>query len=300
MTEELIFVLEEKDGKAKKRGCLLTFGTWILSIFWLGWLSKRVYPDSQITEWVTLAAWAVVIFLAPAFGILQAFDLKDHLDMKDEKSVFCFLWRLLILIGFWLSALVATGTGMMLLGSAIYSWIHEGRSGETILLIAFSMPFIALGLFLFWKPFSKKSASLLSAEMIMKMAEERAQRLVSPNFEGIRQQAGLKLPDLYQSLFAQDSEWLSGEWILLPEGEDGESYTFDELIPAHPDALRASSSLPGVFLAFATGEDSEYWIQLGPEDPPVFSHSLEEEESDNKICEKLSTFLQWPKEDPFA
>lgn len=298
MTEEQPFEYQEREGRAQKRGCLFTFGVWLLSLLWWGWLSRKVYPDSQATEWVTIAATAVVIFLAPAFGILQAFELKDHLDWKDEKSVFSFLWRLLILLGFWLSALVATGTGLMMLLSALDHWVNEGRSGATLPLILFSLPFIALGLFLFWRPFKRSSGP--TQAMMREMAALSTRRLVSPDFAGIEQQAGVKLPALYQSLFALDSEWMTGEWLLVPEGEDGASYQFTDLVPAHPDALRTSSSLPGIFLAFATGEDVEYWIQLGPEDPPVFTHSLEEEEGDARICERLSTFLQWPKEDWFG
>lgn len=65
------------------------------------------------------------------------------------------------------------------------------------------------------------------------------------------------------------------------------------------DAIRLRPEMEGVYLCFGRGEFDEYWILLGPPDPPVFMFMFEEPLGDKdieKIAERFSDFLSWAKE----
>ena len=287
------------EGKRLQRGCLATFLVWLAGLGAAIWLGKLPLAEREKWEWLASVIWVTILILVPAVGILLGIELKGYLDWKEKKTAGTAGFRLLIILGCWLSAAVAGFVGLLgLLGAIEHadSWGLWKVIPGAVLCLAI----MALALFLLVLPFRRRSGM---NEVEQRMAHERyLERLAHPDFEGIEKEAGAKLPELYKSLFGPESEWLERQWAIYPGGLDNDEtiHDFEALVPAHLDALREHSSGTGRFLAFAEGDCAEYWIQLGVQDPPVYSHSTEDYESEDafqKICGKLSIFLSWPKEE---
>lgn len=241
-----------------------------------------------------------IIFFAPAVGILQAIDLKNYLDWKGDRSARTAVFRLLIILGGWLSAAVAGGVGLMVVVSAIAGAKSMGvvRAGVASVL---GLGFLGLAAFLVILPF-RRAAGATERET-RKRREEYEERMAHPDFAGIEEMCGWKLPVQYQSLFAEKSEWKGRSWMLYPDGIEKDERLYDVLglVPAHPDAFRPCGGASQHYVAFARGEYCEYWFELGPDDPPVYLQSTEAdspaEERFTRIAERLSEFLSWPKEE---
>lgn len=294
----LVIADMHKDGRRKKRGCLITFGLWLAAIGVFFWIGKMPAPGSQKWEWLSTVACIVMLILAPAVGILQAIDLKSYLDWQDKKTAGNAGFRFLIILGCWLMALVCGSVGSFGV-CAVFGAESEWGLWKTLPALLLCLAFVVLALFFLVLPFRRGTGP---TEAEARAAGERyQQQMAHPDFAGIERQSGMTLPLLYKSLFAPESPWLGQSWFLYPGGleDDTEIYDVESLVPAHPDALWQSSAGKGTYLVFAEGDCTKYLIQLGTDDPPVFSLSTENDEADDafiRIAEHLSAFLNWQKE----
>lgn len=286
---EDIFAEAHRLGRRKAYGCLGTFVVWSLcmSLIFTGqkWLSE----DSAVSYMIG----CLVLLICPAVGILQAISLKDYFEWSEKKTPLHWLSWFLIFIGSWLFGWVALACALM----GVFAMIKTFEAGQWPNLIGMSVLTMGLGavaLYLLLLPFKRFSRETEKQDRLDE--ENYESELSHPRFSEIEKQTQTKLPALYQSLFAIGSEWLHPDVCLYPLGvdNDDELYIIDRLIPANERAIRQTPHLPGNFLAFAGGDCEEFWIQLGQEDPAVYTYDLDSGNVE-KICERLSVFLSWPR-----
>ncbi len=287
-------------GARAQRGCLATFIGWVVALAVFAWTNStaKVKDDNVIGT----VALILAILVAPALGILYGIDLLPYLNWRKKKGS-NILWRGLILLGSWLSALavlfIVFTTGAAGLDS---DWRHQDANKVTATLVCGVVCLLCLWLAwaLFKMPFSRSSISTEAAEE--KMLAEYQHYMEHPDFAGLEAKAGHSLPAAYKAMFAPDSEWRAGSWMLYPGGLDDDEHLYGVfgLHPQRLDALDDHPRLPTPLLCFAASEFGSYLIGTGNDDPPVYleepSETGEEEAALQEISPRLSDFLAWPKE----
>lgn len=288
------------DGRKQKRGCVVTFLVWLALIVGLFAIGKLSPVDRERWEWLTTIIWIGLIFVVPAIGIIQALALKSYLDWSSAGRGGKLFYRVLIFIGCWCFGLIALGVALISIISifetekTILWWQVVG-----VLVLTFLIGWV--GVFLLWHPFSRNREKTETQEREDWVLYQ--QRLIHPEFANLEQQTSLLLPAAYRSLFEPESPWLTKCWTLYPRGlaDDEEIYEWLQLMPAHPSSLRNYPGKSEPFLCFGEGdEECEFWLQVGPEDPPVWLHFPEailSTHQTTQISERLSEFLAWPREE---
>lgn len=290
-----------KEGTRAQKGCLMTFIVWMACVAWLVSVGSD-NSSSGVGYAVSMLSYLVVGILGPAVGILQAFDLKPYLDWKTEKTASTRFFQFLTGMGMWLAAVVLVFMGLSLAFGAVFS----PNKGEGLISIPATLVGVAFGAVLTWGgvllfryPF-RKTASTTESEDTQSF-QRRLYLLENPDFESIESKYAIALPEAYKAMHVPDSEWYQPDWMLFPKGlhDDSELYHVMDREPASLDAIRLRPEMEGVYLCFGRGEFDEYWILLGPPDPPVFMFMFEEPLGDKdieKIAERFSDFLSWAKE----
>lgn len=297
--DDMAFDHTHHEGRKLKRGCFITFLLWLIGIGGVWGLGKLPSLEQEKWQWLQTALWMGLIFAVPAVGILQAVELKSYLDWSQNGKRSNALYRLLIILGSWLFAMVAAGVDLSAI-AGVFENLGSHSGWQIAGLLVFCLIVCAVAVLLFWLPFMRLTGRT--------EAQERAEaalyreQMVNPDFASLEQQSGQMLPSAYRALFQPESPWSDKSWTLYPRGTDNdeEVYEFVQLLPAHPSSLRQHPALPGAFLCFGTGDETEYWLLLGPDDPPVFSIDEPEAKSaedSGQICDRLSVFLNWPKEE---
>lgn len=291
---------EQQETYRQKRGCLITWGLWVLSLVWIFGFSRQPGVEEGAWKWLTILAWVLLIFVVPSIGFLQGIELKHYLDWKNERTAGSWFFRSLIWLGCWLLALVSGFVGAFMSaatlkasgGSNAPSWMEAAG------MWGFGLGFLVLAVILLWLPFRRLSTTTEAEDQAL--ADLRAEQLAHPDFDAIEQQTGKKVPEDYRNLFRPGSIWLDRSWTLYPRGlEDDEMvHEFTWLIPAGASALRKHSAQAGEWVCFAEGDETELWFELGGEDPAVFE-CLEDDGSPSlvQISPHLSEFLAWPREE---
>jgi hypothetical protein len=181
-------------------------------------------------------------------------------------------------------------------------WTQAGsiKNGfDALLMIAAVIALGALAWILAVLPF-RRMAEPTETEQRLALAQYE-DRMAHPQFEAIEAHTGCKLPSAYRELFAAQAEWR--DRVLCPKGVEGDddNYEIESLTPADLASLRVHPKLDSPCLCFATGlssdedrNEAEYWITLGPADPPVF---LNLDEQISQICPHLSEFMAWPEDE---
>jgi hypothetical protein len=291
------------EGRRVQRGCLTTFIVWSLSFIWIILVGSSD-TGSGIKDVITVIAYAVLILLGPAIGILQAIELKSYLDWRSKGGT-SWLHRIIIFIGSWLLGLVFAGMGLFLLFNIWFvrrDEVHPKAVLDGVLAHGLCLIFIYIGWKLIQLPFKRISTSTEAQD---KADYEKLQHdLAHPDFEALESALGVTLPAAYKAMHRPDSEWYEpGPWVIYPKGleNDEELHMIFGRYPANPAAMRQLPGDPQHYLCFATGEFDEYWILPGTDDPPVYNTVSDDltrpPSAAEKIADHLSEFLAWPKED---
>lgn len=297
------FSHRHRDGRRAQRGCLINFIAWSASLTWI-FVVRPSDIGSNVHGVITGIAYIMFLLVGPAFGILQAIELKSYLDWKN-KGGSSWPYRIIIFIGSWLFGLVSAGTGILVLMNILFGEhvdltakdIFTGVMGALL-----AIGFVYMGWKLLLLPFKRISTSTEARD---KAALEKWQHaLAHPEFQALESTLGVTLPAAYKAMHQPDSEWWDpGPWMLYPKGlgNDEELHMIMERFPATLEAIRQPTGDTQRYVCFARGEFDEYCILPGTEDPPVYYLNVEElvrpGDKPEKIANRLSEFLAWPKEE---
>jgi hypothetical protein len=247
----------------------------------------------RLMELASGLSFLIPLILVPALCILLGMEVLGYVKQRNRRSLGMVVWR--ILRGSWLlvAASLLLVYGMAYVAGGIERLLRMKGMwdlGGGLATLVTGLLFSGVACLLGWLAFRRKKDPAEAREHAL--AEERRRSWEQLDFISLEERLRCTLPAAYKAMMQPGSEWRQESWTLHPHRAAWFNVT--ALIPPCMNALRKFPPTGETALCFATGDDFEYWLRPGDEDPPVYAKFADDAgENIEEIAPNLSVFLGW-------